>query len=113
MWLNVHRDMWLNVHISPCVAFIRVHVFVWLKHCVAIVNVLCGYCPCIVWLLSMYFVAIVHVFVWLFVWLLSMYCVAIVHVFCGYCPCICVAITYIVWLLSMYCVAIAHVFVWL
>ena len=77
--------MWLNVHISPCVTFIR--VFVWLKHCVAIVHVLCDYCPCIVWLLSMYCVAIVHVFVWL------LHSVAIVHVLCGYCPCICVAMT--------------------
>ena len=45
VWLTVHRYMWLYVHISPCVAFVR--VFVWLIYCVAIVHVLCGYCPCI------------------------------------------------------------------
>ena len=55
---------------------------------------LCGYCPCIVWLLSMHCVAIVHVFVWL------LHSVATVHVLCGYCPSTCVA--KIVWLLSMH-----------
>ena len=34
---------------------------------------LCGYCPCMVWLLSMYCVTILHVFVWL------EHSVAIVH----------------------------------
>ena len=48
--------MWLNVHISPCVAFVQVSVL--LKHCVAIVHVLCDYCPCIC-------VVILHVCVWL------------------------------------------------
>ena len=96
-WKTGSCIVWLlSMH---CVAI--VHVFVWLLHSVAIVQVLCGYCPFIVWLLSMYLCG--YYTVWLLsmylcgynlVWLLSMYCpsTCVAKILCGYCPCTCVAL---------------------